>query len=490
MTISESKPASVAAGGFIERHGLYTPEQQEAARALAEHVQERGLRTIRIIWADQHGSPRCKFVSTRDFIRALSNGIDFSGATVHMDSANHVFTPLFVQGGGFGIPEFTGFQDFILVPDPRSFRELSWVEKTGWILSDMYFSNGKPVPFSTRSVLRQQLDEARKLGYDYSAGLEIEFYLTKRESTHIGLNDTGTPPAPPAVSIVAHGYQYLSETRLAEIDDFLQVLRDNLEALGLPLRTMEDEWGPGQTEVTFDPLPGLDAADSVILFRSATKQICYENGYHASFMSRPAFPNFFSSGWHLHQSLSEGNDDLNAFVGSDGNVLSPAGLSFVAGILEHAIPMTAFASPTVNGYKRYKPYSFAPDRVTWAIENRGAMVRIQGEPGDPSTHVENRMGEPAANPYLYMAANIAAGLDGIKKGAVPPPPVEADPYIADAPMLPRALWEAMEALDRDRFFRGAFGDPMVDYYLAMKKSEIDRFLSEVTDWEMREYFEF
>lgn len=489
MTISESHRA-VTSGGFIEHHNLYTTDQQEAAQQLAEQVQQQGLRTIRITWADQHGIPRGKFVSTKDFIRALGDGIDFSGATLHMDTGNNVFTPLFAEGGGFGIPEFTGFGDFILVPDPATFKVLPWAEKTGWVLSDMYFPNGKPMPFSMREIMKRQIEQASQLGYDFMAGLEIEFYLTKRESTTIGINETGWPPPPPQVSLVAHGYQYLSETRLAEIDGFLQILRDNLEQLGLPLRTMEDEWGPGQTEVTFDPLPGLGAADTIVLFRSAVKQICYQNGYHATFMARPALPNFFSSGWHLHQSLLNVDDGNNAFVGSDGQLLSDTARNFVAGLFEHAIPMTVFANPTINAYKRFKPYSFAPDRVTWGVENRGTLIRIQGQPGDPSTHVENRMGEPSANPYLYMAANIAAGLDGMRKGLQPPPAVGADPYAADAPMLPTSLWQAMEALNKDSFYRDAFGDAVVDYYLAMKQSEVNRFLSAVTDWEMREYFEF
>lgn len=490
MLVSQTQESGSGRGRFVERHGLYTEEQQDAAQELVQRVREQGITTVRIVWADQHGVSRCKFVSTGDFIRSMQHGMDFSGATVHMDMANHVFTPLFTAGGGFGISEFTGFQDFILVPDPATFRILPWAPNTGWVLSDMYFSNGKPVPFSTRAIMRLQVDEARALGYSFLAGLEIEFYILKRESKGIPIDQTGWPPPAPAVSLVAHGYQYLSETRLAEINSFLQILRDNLERLELPLRTIEDEWGPGQTEVTFDPLPGLESADSVILFRSAVKQICYDHGYHATFMTRPALPNFFSSGWHLHQSLVNIDDGHNTFVGGGDAVLSQAGLSYVAGLLAHALPMTVFASPTITGYKRYKPYTFAPDRVTWAVENRGALVRIQGEPGDPSTHVENRMGEACANPYLYMAANIAAGLDGIRNNLQPPPPVETDPYAADAPMLPTTLWDAMGLLDHDPFYRQAFGDAVVDYVLAMKKSEVDRFLSEVTDWEMREYFEF
>src|ERR1700751_5291568 len=152
-------------------------------------------------------------------------------------------------------------------------------------------------------------------------------------------------------------------------------------------------------------------------------------------MCRPGLPNFFSSGWHRHESLVSRTDGRNAFASQD-QALSPVGRQFVAGLLEHARPMTVFAAPTVTGYKRYRPYSFAPDRVCWAVENRGALVRVQGAPGDVSSHVEMRSGEPAANPYLYLASNVAAGLDGITRGLTPPAPVEADPYAMDATLLP------------------------------------------------------
>ena len=156
-------------------------------------------------------------------------------------------------------------------------------------------------------------------------------------------------------------------------------------------------------------------------------------------------------------------------------------MQYVAGLLEHAVPSLPFASPTVTGYKRYRPYSFAPDRVCWAVENRGALVRVQGAPGDTSSHVEMRSGEPAANPYLYMAANIAAGLDGITRGLTPPAPVEADPYSTEAPPLPTSLADAVQALDDDSFYRKAFGDTLIDYLVMLKRSEIKRYEEALTE---------
>jgi glutamine synthetase len=237
-----------------------------------------------------------------------------------------------------------------------------------------------------------------------------------------------------------------------------------------------------------------------VLFRSAVKQMCQRRGLLATFMCRPALPNFFSSGWHLHQSLLSRQDGRNVFASPD-EALSLPGRQFVAGLLDHATPMTVFATPTVNGYKRYRPYSFAPDRVCWAIENRGALIRVQGAPGDENSHVENRMGEPAANPYFYMAANIAAGLDGIRRELVPPDPVESNPYVEDAPLLPTSLSDAVGALVEDDFYRKAFGSTLVDYLIQMKRAELARYESavasdppaegqDISDWEMREYFEF
>jgi glutamine synthetase len=485
--------------GFVKRHGLHTDEQREAADAVAAQIREKGLRTVRIVLVDQHGVPRTKFLSAESAIAAMKNGADFSGAIYSLDTANSVFPPAFAAGGGFGIPEFTGFPDVVVVPDPATFRVLPWADRTGWVLCDVYFSNGKPVPLDGRAIMREQLRRLEAAGYTYTAGLEVEFYIVRQVSDRIALDATGAPAPPPVVDIFQHGYQFLSDTRLDSVEDTLSVIRDALYDVGLPPRSMEDEWGPGQMEFTFSPMQGLAAADAMVLFRTAAKSVCQRRGLLATFMCWPGLPNFFPSGWHLHESLGDLKGGDNVFASED-EMLSPVGRQFVAGLLEHARPMTVFTTPTVNGYGRFRPYSFAPDRIGWALENRGAMVRVQGAPGDRGTHIENRLGEPAANPYLYMAANIAAGLDGISRGAEPPPPVSADPYAGDGELLPTSLGEAITALEGDRLFRREFGDGFVDYYLMMKRAEFARYQAAITenpppdgqvvsDWEMREYLE-
>ncbi len=497
--MSKSTDQGIGRSGFVAQHGLHTPEQLAAAESVTAQIREMGLRTVRIAIVDQHGVPRSKFLSAEAAIAGLRNGVDFSGAIYSLDSSNTVFPPAFAEGGGFGIEEFTGFPDVVVVPDPTTFKVLPWADRTGWLLCDAYFNSGKPVPLDGRHLLRTQLKRLADAGLRYIAGLEVEFYIVRRESQLIGLDATGSPPPCPEVGVFEHGYQFLSEVRLDGVNDTLTVLRDALYDLGLPPRSMEDEWGPGQMEITFSPMEGLAAADSMVLFRSAVKQLCQRRGLLATFMSRPGLPNFFASGWHLHESLIN-TEGSNVFA-SDTETLSKTGLEYVAGLLDHAQSMTLFTTPTVNGFGRFQPYSFAPDRVAWAVENRGAMVRVQGGPGDPGTHLENRLGEPAANPYLYMAADIAAGLDGIERKLNPPPPAEIDPYAAEASMLPTTFAAGIEGVATDPMYRDQFGDGFIDYYLMMKRAELARYEADiavnppaaeggVSEWEMREYFEF
>ena len=181
--------------GFIAEHALHTPEQQAAAEALPGQVEREGLRTVRVIWVDQHGAPRSKFVSPLTFASSLRSGLDFSGAPVSLDTANSVFALAFSEGGGVDVAEMAGFTDIVLVPDPRTFRVLPWADRTGWVVCDAYFANGRRHPLDSRGILRRQLAEAAELGYDYVAGLEIEFFLLRRGHDPI---DPKMPKIPPA----------------------------------------------------------------------------------------------------------------------------------------------------------------------------------------------------------------------------------------------------------------------------------------------------
>jgi len=380
----------------------------------------------------------------------------------------------------------------VMIADPTTFRVLPWAGKTGWLLCDIYFTNGGPVPFSTRARLHDALANLAKAGFDFLAGLEVEFHLFKLENARLDPADASWPPRAPEVSLLNQGYQYLTETRFDLIEPAVTILRRGISDLGLPLRSVEVELGPSQVEFTFRTQSAMDAADCMVLFRAAAKQIARRNGYLASFMCRPGVANVMSSGWHLHQSLIEKKTNRNAFTDPDG--LSGLGGHYLGGLLAHARAAAAFTTPTINGYKRYRPYSLAPTQAIWGRDNRGVMIRLLGQPNDPATHLENRIGEPAANPYLYIASQIHAGLDGIARRLDPGPSADT-PYEAAAVLLPTSLGEAIAALRADEALRAGFGAGFVDYYAHIKEAELARFAeeereqAEVTPWEQREYLD-
>jgi glutamine synthetase len=423
----------------------------------------------------------------------MCNGVTMTTTLLAKDTAHKSVFPVFTPGGGFGMPEMEGGADFVMIADPSTFRVLPWAEKTGWLLCDIYFPNGKPVPFSTRAVCRSALEKLAAEGFDYLAGLEVEFHLFKIDNPRLAPTDATWPPQAPEVSLLTQGHQYLTESRFDMLDQAIVPLRRGVAALGLPLRSAEVELGPSQCEFTFRPLNGLAAADAMVLFRAAAKQIARRNGLMASFMCRPALPNLMSCGWHLHQSLIARASGANAFAHADG--LSPLGQYYLAGLLAHASASAPFTTPTVNGYKRYRPYALAPDRASWARDNRGVLIRVVGQPGDSATHLENRIGEPAANPYLYVASQIYAGLDGIARKLDAGPSADT-PYEAKAPALPKSLREAVAQLRSDEILRAAFGMTFTDYYAHIKDAEFARFAkeadaatSEVTSWEQNEYLD-
>jgi glutamine synthetase len=474
---------------FVARHALWSDEQQEAAQRMRRTVDEKNLEVIRFAFPDQHGILRGKTLVASEALGCLENGVTITTTMLAKDSSHRTVFPVFTAGGGFGMQEMEGAADVLMIADPLTFRILPWAPTTGWLLCDIHFGDGRPVPFATRQLHRAVLADLAKRGFDYVAGLEVEFHIFKLDDAKMAPGDAGQPGEPPEVSLLSHGYQYLTEQRYDQMAPVLDIIRRDTLALGLPLRSVEVEFGPSQCEFTFQPRSGLEPADTMVIFRSAVKQIARRHGYHATFMCRPKLPNVFASGWHLHQSLTSRPSGENLFVTKDdGEVLSALGRGYLAGLLAHARTSAAFSTPTINGYKRYRSYSLAPDRAIWGRDNRGVMIRVLGRANDPATRLENRIGEPAANPYLYMASQILSGLDGIDRTLDPGPSADT-PYEMKADLLPRSLREAIDALKQDTFFREKLGAQFIDYYVHIKNAEIERFQAEVSDWEQREYFE-
>ncbi len=490
---------------FIEKHGLWGDEQRRLADEIKRRLKADKLRYVRLAWGDTHGYSRTKTLTVPAFVAALTNGYNIGVATTTLDSAGARVFASFTRGGGMGLDEMTGSPNLTIVPDPSTFRMLPWAPGVGWILGDEYFNDGRPFHFSPRQLLRKALQKLAERGSLSIIGAEIEWYLLRVADDHLSEDNIGTPGTrgrPIRTWPVEPGYHYHSESNMDLMQPVFDALGDAFETLGLGLRSIENELGPGQVECTFAPRAALAAADNVLLFRTATRQVCRRLGYFATFMCRPALKGFYSSGWHLHQSLTDASNGANLFMPEQsGAVLSPAGRSYLAGLLAYAVPGTVFATPTVNGYRRFRPNSLAPDRATWAYDHRGVMIRVLGGPGDAATRLENRAGEPAANPYLFILSQIVAGLAGIEAELQPPPPND-EPYAAERPMLPKSLPEALDALEKEPLFRRALGDTFIDYFVKLKRTEAGRYLrsleeagtsspsDEPNPWEQNEYFDF
>jgi len=484
---------------FIGEDAPWSDEQRAQARELKKRLEREPLELVRIAWADPHGASRAKALSLPVFFDALENGYNINVATTTLDSAGGRVFKSFTRGGGMGLDEMTGSPNLVVVPDPSTFRVLPWAPGVGWVLCDEYFRDGKPFHFSPRHLLRRQAERLAQKKMQLMVGLEVEWYLARVAETQLTDEHVGIPGVRGRAirtTPIEPGYSYHSETNMDIMQPVLGELGRTYAALGLPLRSIENEWGPGQVECTFSAQSALRTADDLLLFRTATRQVCRRLGCFATFMARPALKGYYASGWHLHQSLV---DDAGKNLFAAAELLSPVGQSYLAGLLEHAVASTVFATPTVNGYRRFRPNSLAPDRASWGYDNRGAMVRVLGGKNDPATRLENRVGEPAANPYLYIASQIVAGLDGIER-KLQPGPRDDEPYSAERPLLPASLGQALDALEASALFRRQFGDVFVDYYLKLKRNELGRYRkwldetraaeSEPTEWEQNEYYDF
>jgi glutamine synthetase len=417
------------------------------------------------------------------------------------DTADRTAWKVFEPGGVDDLPGFAGAANLMLLPDPASFIELPWSPGTGWLRCQPWFQNATPVTLDSRRVLQQALARLAQAGFGLKTGLEVEFHIYRITDTAPQLDPERAdwPGLPPQVEMIHPGYNLQAEAMIDMADEPLSIVMRTAQALGLPLQSLEIELGPSQVEAVFDATDALTAADQMVLFRNGVRQALRRAGYHATFMCRPPFPHIMSSGWHLHQSLVELATGRNACARTTPapsstradarHTLSDAGAHWLAGLLAHAEGMTALCTPTINGFGRFRPNALAPQSVIWGQDNRGAMLRVVGGPGDHATRIENRIGEPAANPYLYMAAQIHAGLDGLLRGLEPPPACET-PYTAEHLKLPGTLGDALASLRADTALVAGLGADVVNHFCRIKQHEIDRHADakDKTEFDRREYF--
>jgi glutamine synthetase len=486
---------------FAQRCGIHDANREQALVQLARQIEDSGLELVRVAWCDIHGTLRGKTLVASTVVDALRNGVGMVSTLLLKDTSDRTAFKVFEPGGAADLPGFEFASNLLLLADPASFKQLPWTPATGWLRAQPWMQDGTPVELDSRRVLERSLARLARAGYGMKCGLEVEFHIYRIEDRQAQLDpmQAAWPGPVPRVSMIHPGYNLLAEGWYDMAEEPLRIVQHTAQALGLPLASLEIELGPSQVEAVFDATDALTAADNMVLFRSAVRQALLRAGYHATFMCRPPFPNIMSSGWHLHQSLVDLRTGDNAFrrdapapgtsASEAQHTLSALGEHYLAGLLAHAQGMAVFCTPTVNGFGRFRPNALAPQAVLWGRDNRGAMLRVVGDCGDGGTRIENRIGEPAANPYLYLASQIHAGLDGVERGLRAPPATNS-PYGGDHEMLPTRLGDALDALHADVTLCEAFGPSFVKYYDRLKRSELARFeqSDDQDEFQRREYF--
>ena len=471
--------------GFATRHGIHDEQRRQLVAEIIRRIEADRIRTVRIGFADQHGVIRGKSFAADQIVALFEDGMTAPSSLLLKDLAHRTVLPVW-NNETTGLSGMAGLGDILLIPDPERFHILPWLEDTAWIQADIYHKDGTASPLDTRAIARRADAALAAAGMSFKAGLEIEAHVYRLDARALAPTDIGQPGTPPDVTVLNRGYQLLTEHYADSLDPVLTLIRDTCDALAIPIRSLEVEFGPSQIEFTCGARPGIGAADDMVLLRSALRQALARHGYHISFMCRPAISGSFASGWHLHQSVAD-SAGANLFMPAENGAMSRTASGWIAGLLHHAPAMSLFAVPTITGYKRYRAHSLAPERISWSHDGRGALIRALCTPGDAASRVENRGGEPAANPYLYLASQMFAGLDGVEADRRPPP-ATADAYDGTLPLLPSSLDEALALARDDDFVQACFGAIFMSCYGAIKQAELDSFAAHVSDWEHRAYF--
>ena len=424
-------------------------------------VKEEDVEFIRLQFTDIFGQLKNVAITASQIEKAVNDQIMFDGSSIE---------------GFVRIDE----SDQYLYPDLDSFAIFPWRPSHGRVarlICDVHDPDGKPFVGDPRHVLKRALKRAEEMGFDaFNVGPEAEFFLfqtddegkpTTRTNDEAGYFDLGP---------LDHGEGTRREICMA------------LEQMGFEIEASHHEVAQGQHEIDFKYAEALHAADNIMTFKLAVKTLAQRNGLHATFMPKPV-SGAAGSGMHVNMSLFR--DGKNAFYDeADPRHLSPLAYQFIAGLLGHVRGCCAVTNPLVNSYKRLVPGYEAPCHLAWSTGNRSALVRIPTPRGN-STRVELRSPDPACNPYLALAACLAAGLDGIEQQMTPPAPLTGNLYeVGDASgiqRLPGSLEEAVRALEADSVITDALGAHVTEQYLAGKRRECRSYAAQVSQWELEQY---
>jgi glutamine synthetase len=438
--------------------------KQATKKEILALVESLNVRYLQLTFTDIMGIAKNVELPRSQIAKALDGQLMFDGSSIE---------------GFVRIEE----SDMLLAPDLSTFRVYPWGVEDGLVarlICDIRNTDGTPFAGCPRSALKRQLRRAAEMGYEMMAGCEAEFFLFLK-------NAAG---APTTETHDAAGYFDLGPVDRGERARRLIVA--DLEEMGFEVEAAHHEVAPGQHEVDFKYAEALKTADDLVTFRQVVRSAAERYDLVATFMPKPIF-GMNGSGMHTHQSLFAG--ETNAFWDPKAPwELSRTALAYIAGLIVHARGFCAVTNPLVNSYKRLVPGYEAPVNVAWSIRNRSPMIRIPDRRG-AGTRCELRMPDPSSNPYLALAVQLAAGLDGIAHDLVPPDPVNKNIFtmtyrerrhhkIDD---LPRDLHEALDELEKDPVVLGALGEHIGARFIEAKRAEWQEYITQVSEWEVKRY---
>ncbi|MDE0529088.1 MAG: hypothetical protein OXH85_10445 [Truepera sp.] len=451
------------------------PADVTTAADARQIVEQRGLDHLKVGVFDLDGILRGKYMSREKFLSALEGGFGFCDVVLGWDSRDQLYDNVTITGW------HTGYPDAPVRLLPASCREIPWEEGTLFFLGEFAPPAEAVCP---RGLLRRVLERVAEAGFTCRAGFEYEFFLfretpqTVRDKRFRDL----TPMAPDFF-----GYSLL---RSAVHSEFYNLLLDSCRTMDMALEGLHEETGPGVLEAAIAVSDGIAAADKAALFKAFTKVLAQRAGMMATFMAKWS-PDWPGQSGHIHLSL--GNERGGAVFHDPG---SPHGMSqtmrhFLGGQQRLMPELLALLAPTVNSYRRLIPGFWAPTEASWGIDNRTCALRVI--PGSAkSQRIECRVSAADANPYLALAAALAAGLWGVAEQVEPEAAVVGNAYdqsFLKRLALPATLWEAAQRLKASTVARELFGDPFVDHFAATREWEDREFRKHISDWELERYFE-
>jgi len=381
--------------------------------------------------------------------------------------------------GGYAMSSWErGYGDFAVHPDLATLRLVPWLPGTALVIGDVAWLDGAPVTASPRQILRRQLDRLAERGWTAMAGTELEFIVFR--DSYEAAWELGYRELTPANQYNVD-YSVLGTSR---VEPLLRGIRNGMAGAGMTVESAKGECNPGQHEIAFRYADALTTADNHVIYKTGAKEIAAQAGMSLTFMAK--YNEREGNSCHLHVSLRDG-DDRPVFAGDRPHGFSEVFEHFVAGQLAVLRELTLLYAPNINSYKRFAEGSFAPTAVAWGLDNRTCALRVIGH--GSSLRVENRTPGGDVNPYLALAAAIAAGLYGIENELSLEPEFTGNAYGSDKPRVPATLRDADELFEKSSLARAAFGEDVVEHYANMARVELAAFDSAVTDWERVRGFE-